>query len=312
MRRSKVNFLFFVMMAAAMSLEPAALAQQAPSPEGSDSDSATLNTIVNRMEDAQLKNRHNYRAYTMTRDYRLYGGEDQKPNSEVIADVHFVPPDRKTFEIEKVQGSDRGEKVVRHVLESESRMASQNAPGAISAGNYDFKLLGEEAIEGQSCYILQLMPKRDEKTLIRGKVWVDKNSYLVHRVQGEMAKSPSWWLKRVDMTVDFSNAAGMWLQTGTRAVADVRLLGRHTFTSRVLKIQTADEVATSFSAVSPNFYTAYKSTAYKPNVRGAARARLGASAVATESTAERMAASKRRRPLSPVPAVVGTGVFIPR
>lgn len=307
MRRSRTTFLFFMMAAAALSV--LTVAQRARSQESSDSDSASLNTIVNRMEEAQLKNRQNYRAYTMTRDYRLYGGEDQKPNSEVIADVHFVPPDRKTFEIEKVQGSDRGEKVVRHVLESESRMASQNAPGAISTGNYDFKLLGEEAIEGQPSYVLQLLPKREEKTLIRGRVWVDKNSYLVHRVQGEMAKSPSWWLKKVDMTVDFSNAAGMWLQTGTRAVADVRLVGKHTFTSRLLKIQTADEVATRFSSLPPNSFAVYKSTAYKPHARGPAQAR-GASPVATP--AERTAASKHRRPLSPVPAVVGTGVLIPR
>jgi hypothetical protein len=50
-------------------------------------------------------------------------------------------------------------------------------------------------------------------------------------IDGDLAKNPSWWLKRVHLTLSFGEVGGMWLQTGTRAEADVRVFGEHTLTS---------------------------------------------------------------------------------
>lgn len=218
------------------------------------------------MQEAQLRNRQNYRAYTVTRDYRLYGSDNDKANSEVIAEVSFVPPDQKSFNIQQVQGSKRGENIVRKVLQGESDMATKDAPAALSTSNYDFALAGEAQVNGRSCYVLQLIPKREEKTLLKGQAWVDKQTYLVHRVEGDMAKTPSWWLKNVHMTVLYAEAAGMWLPTATDAVADVRMFGRHTFVSRALEVRSGDVVAQTFSRVPPDFLApapAYQSVARK-------------------------------------------------
>lgn len=268
----------------------------------------SLDVIVSRMQEAQQKNHANCRAYTMTRDYRLFGEREQDANSEVIANVFFVPPNRKTFQIDRVVGSSRGEKVVRNVLESESRMASQNDGSVLSEENYDFRLLGEELMGGQPSYVLELIPKRQDKTLIRGKAYIDKNTYLVHRVEGEMAKTPSWWLKNVQMKLDFSNAEGMWLQTGTRAVADVRIFGKHIFTARAIKVETADAVATTFSTVPPNFRApSPRQGRTTLAARKSAQTKRAAPAVAAEAGSK----TPTRHP-APVPSVVGAGVLIPR
>ena len=72
---------------------------------------ANLNTIITRLEKAQAENRQHYRAYTVVRDYRLFSKGNQTPRSEVKAEVNFVPPDTKTFQIEKATGISRGEKI---------------------------------------------------------------------------------------------------------------------------------------------------------------------------------------------------------
>ena len=200
---------------------------------------ADLASIVGHMEQAAQENRTHYRPYILTREYRMYASDEQQPKSEVTAEISFVPPTRKDFKITESNGSSRGESVVRHILESESKAAATgSAPGAISRENYDFRFVGEETLNGVPCFVLDLLPKREDKSLIAGKVWVDKSSYLVRRVDGNMAKMPSWWLKSVHVTLDFDQVEGMWLQERTRAVADVRMVGRHVLTSEAVHIQT--------------------------------------------------------------------------
>lgn len=203
-----------------------------------------LNTILARMEQAARENRDNYRAYVITRDYRLYSEGDKDPQSEVIAEISFIPPSSKEFTIAHRTGSSRGESVVRRILETERKdAASGDSPGAVSRENYDFALLGQENLGGVDCYVLELKPKRKQKNLLIGRAWVDRNTYLVRRVQGQMSKMPSWWVKSAEVRLDFSRVDGMWLHTQTKATADVRLFGRHTLTEHALKVRTGSTAA---------------------------------------------------------------------
>lgn len=203
-----------------------------------------LSAIVQRMEQAARDNREHYRAYVLTRNYRLYGSNEQKPSSEVLADISFVPPVTKEFTITQRKGSSLGETVVRRVLESERKDAASGlAPGAVTRDNYDFTFLGQQRLEDDDCYLLGLKPKRKEKNLVLGRAWVDKNTYLVRRVQGELVKMPSWWVKSAKVTLEFGDIGGMWLQMRAKATADVRILGPHTLTGNALKVQTDSTVA---------------------------------------------------------------------
>ncbi len=203
-----------------------------------------LETIVERMEQAARENRESYRAYVITRDYRLYGSGDKQPQSEVIAEISFVPPTSTEYRIERRTGSSRGESVVRRILDSQRKDAtSGGSPAAVTRENYEFTLLGEQKLQGGDCYVLGLQPKRKEKSLLIGRAWVDRNTYLVRRVQGQMSKTPSWWVKSAEVMLDFGNVEGMWLHTRTRATADVRLFGRHTLTENAVKIRTGTTAA---------------------------------------------------------------------
>jgi hypothetical protein len=94
---------------------------------------------------------------------------------------------------------------------------------------------------------LGLKPRRKEKDLISGEVWVDKHSFFVRQIEGEVAKTPSWWLTKVRVKLVFADLQGTWLQISMEAVADVRIVGPHTLTSRILDYRGADVVALTSS-----------------------------------------------------------------
>jgi len=199
----------------------------------------TLAIIVQKMELAQTAGRDNVRPYTVTRDYRFFQGEEKpQPDSEVTAEISYYPPDTKQFEIRDSRGSGRGERVVRKVLEHETEMASNPQNNALNEHNYKFSLLGEETLDSRRCFVLGLEPRRESKELLKGRVWVDAKDYRILQIVGEPAKNPSWWIKRLQVTLQFANVEGMWLQTVSHAEADVRMFGHHVLSAHDVSYRT--------------------------------------------------------------------------
>ena len=209
----------------------------------------TAETIVVRMAQARAENRARLRPYSVTRDYRLFGKERQTARSVVIADVSFVPPDLKQYTIQHASGARLGERIVRLMLEHETDIVKNYDSTDLSPANYDFGFVGEEELSGQHCYVLEILPRRKDKTLLRGRIWVDSTTYLLHRAEGEPAKIPSWWLREVRIALVYGDANGMWLQTASESTADVRFLGRHTMLSRDVEYKMSELVAATRSAV---------------------------------------------------------------
>jgi len=198
----------------------------------------TIDQIVARMQQASTAERTGTPGYTVTREYWLSAADAPQPASDVVAQVTFIPPSDKQYVIVKAEGNERGAGIVRKVLDHEAAMAGRWRLHDISRDNYDFALLGHETIAGHDCYVLELSPKREAVELIRGKAWVNAQNFHLIRVAGETVKSPSMWLKKLTVTLNFGQVNGVWLETSTRAVADVRFVGPHVLTSREIDVET--------------------------------------------------------------------------
>ena len=214
------NFLWLVCLAAV-----SAACQTVPSNNTPD-----LNTVVERMMAAQQRNRLQAHPFTVKRDYQLLDkSQDQK--AQVVANINFMPPDQKQYRIESSHGG-MGEKILRDVLEKETEAPKNPDSKELSTQNYQFQLLGTQLLDGQLCYVLSLTPRRDDKDLIRGQIWVDADSYNVRRLAGNPAKNPSWWIRDLYILMSFAEVDGMWLRTFTHAVANVRFKGRYEMVAR--------------------------------------------------------------------------------
>ncbi len=198
-----------------------------------------LDQILAQMQQARAAEHDRSIAYTVTREYQLLAQGSNKANSSVVAQVSFVPPTQKDYTIIKAEGSDRGTGIVRKVLDHETSMATHSDGHELTPANYDFALLGRETIDGHDCYVLSISPKREAVELVRGKAWVDASSFNIRRIAGETAKNPSFWIKNLNVTLNYGEVNGVWVQTSTQAVADVRVAGPHVLTSRELDVQRA-------------------------------------------------------------------------
>jgi hypothetical protein len=241
--RRQASWLLFLYLAAGMASAAAQTGSLVP----------TADTIVARMAQARTENRAHFRPYIVTRDYRLFGKDESKAKSEVVADVAFVPPDSKTYTIQKTDGSGLGKMIVRRMLASEADVTKDYASTDISADNYDFRFVRAEEVSGQRCYVLAVLPRRNDKHLLRGDIWVDANTYLLRRFQGTLAKNPSWWVRDVRVTFVYGDAHGMWLQTASEATANVRILGRSTMVSHDVKYEINELVAAGSPAQTSYF-----------------------------------------------------------
>jgi len=201
-------------------------------------ESPDLNLIVQRLEDVQHQDPAQSRPYQVTREYKVFRGDDNQPTSEVMAQINFIPPDSKTYKITQAQGNSRGEKMVRELLDRETESAKKRRGSEIKRTNYDFVFLRQENFGVVPEYVLRIVPKRKDKFLLRGQIWVDAGTFRIRRIEGVPAKSPSFWIKGIHITLQFAELGGMWIPFSFDAIATVRLLGQYTLAG--LNIRATD------------------------------------------------------------------------
>ncbi len=203
--------------------------------------SPDLNRILQRLEEVQHQDPAQSRPYEVRREYKVFRGYDKQPTSEVIAQINFVPPDMKTYKIIQTRGNSRGEKIVRELLDRETESAKKGLGSEITRANYDFVFLRQENFGVVPEYVLRIVPKRKDKYLLRGRIWVDESTYRIRRIEGVPAKSPSLWIKGIHITLQYAELGGMWVPVSFDAIATVRFLGEYTLAG--LNIQAADPLS---------------------------------------------------------------------
>ncbi len=205
-----------------------------------------LNLILQRLEDIQHQDPAQSRPYELTREYEVLHSSDKKPTSEVMAQINFVPPDMKTYKITQVRGNSRGAKMVRELLDRETESAKKGKASEVNRTNYDFVFLRQENFGAVPEYVLGTFPKRKDRNLLLGQIWVDASTFRIRRIEGVPAKSPSFWLKNIHITLQFAQLGGMWVPVTFDAVATVRLLGQYTLAG--LTIRSSESLSTAPNA----------------------------------------------------------------
>jgi len=214
---------------------------------GPESPLPSAEYIVAHMREARAHNRAQLHPYQVVRDHQLFGKE-QKKKSEVTAYIDYVPPDVQNFTLQRNNGANMGEIIVRKILESEKQILTDKGASDVSPANYSFRLLRKDVLDRQPCYVLELHPLRKDSKLLDGLIWIDATSYMILRMEGEPARAPSWWIHNIHVALEFREVHGMWLQTALHSTANVRLLGQHTLISHDVEYKM-DEMEAAATAV---------------------------------------------------------------
>jgi hypothetical protein len=188
-------------------------------------DPPNLNWILDSLERTGEQNPALSRPHEVTREYKVFQGDDPKPISDVATQISFTPPDIKTFKITDAQGSPRGKKIVSAILEQEVASAKEARQHDISRSNYDFVFLREQDFGLVPEYVLHIIPRRKEKGLLLGDIWVDAKTYRIRQIIGVPLKTPSFWIKDLHITVQYAAVDDMWMPVSLDAIATIRFLG---------------------------------------------------------------------------------------
>lgn len=195
------------------------------SPEVTSSD---LGSILQRLEKVQRQDPAQSRPYEVTRAYKVFQGDDKQPSFAVTVQINFVPPATESYRITQASGQSRGEKMVRELLDQEVEAAENKRESEISRANYDFVFLRQDKLGSLDEYVIRIIPKRKERYLFRGQIWVDNTSFHIRRMEGVPGKNPSFWVTGVHITMQFGEVRGRWIPTSFDAIATIRFLGQFT------------------------------------------------------------------------------------
>ena len=82
---------------------------------------------------------------------------------------------------------------------------------ALNRINYHFELTRQERAPSGSTYVLRVSPKRKDRFLYRGRIWVDAKDFAVIRLEAEPAKNPSFWAKSSEIERIYKKVGVFWL-----------------------------------------------------------------------------------------------------
>jgi len=157
----------------------------------------TATEIVTRMGCRDLQRQVSFEGYAGMRRYVLDNQKLHK-RAEMLVQVQGDPDGTKHFEVVSEEGWNAAHKhVLRKMLESESETSrpETRASTKLNFENYDFEVIGTEMVADRPAYVLETHPKRKEKYLFWGRIWVDAEDYALVRAEGSPAKNPSFWTK---------------------------------------------------------------------------------------------------------------------
>ena len=189
-----------------------------------------VNNLIRKDEERAQALRH----YESIRFYRLsYRGFPGDRDAEMTVAATYDSPSTKNFKVISQTGSKLiVDRVFKRLLESEKEAAEpeMRARTLLNRANYDIALVGYEASDKGSQYVLAVYPKTRSKYLYRGKVWVDGTDFAVTRIDAEPAQNPSFWTKKSEIHHEYMKVQDFWLPRRNESISYIRLGGRATLT----------------------------------------------------------------------------------
>lgn len=187
--------------------------------------------VVEKMMATSALRSEELRGYRTTRNYRLqYHGFLGVREAGMRVMSTYTAPDKLEFSVLSESGSKLLlNRVLLKLLDSEREAFHDQAKIELSPANYQFQSDGlEQHSDNDPLYVLGVQPKKENKFLYRGKVWIDANDFALARMEGQPAKSPSFWIRDTQIDSTWAKVGGFWLIQHSQSVSHIRMGGMAT------------------------------------------------------------------------------------
>jgi hypothetical protein len=118
-------------------------------------------------------------------------------------------------------------KILTAILEGEREIIAnrETARSSLALANYRFQANG---IDSEGLANVLLSPRRKERVLVSGTMFLKPTDGDLVRLQGRLAKSPSFWIKDVDIVRTYERIDGTVVPVALETRAQIRFLGEAT------------------------------------------------------------------------------------
>jgi hypothetical protein len=180
--------------------------------------------IVAGLEATSARETRDVASFTTTKTFTIE--HDGETRAQIVAALRFTAPDVKAFAVQANRGSGflRG-RVIDPMMtaEIETTQRSRSASVAISSANYVFGDLREDG----DAFVIEALPRRQDELLFKGRLWITREGFHLERIEGEPARNPSFWTRRIHFVSEYAPVNGVWLHVRTVANVTVRWFGEY-------------------------------------------------------------------------------------
>jgi len=119
-------------------------------------------------------------------------------------------------------------KVLKAVLDGERGVvaAGEDTRSTLARTNYNFQPSG---IDSDGLARVLISPRRKERALVAGVMLLRPEQGELVRVEGRLAKNPSFWVRNVDIVRKYERIGGVVVPVSMDSKAHIRFLGAATF-----------------------------------------------------------------------------------
>lgn len=169
--------------------------------------------------------------YSELRTYKL-GNTKGKVYAKAVVEVQYHAPGNKIFTTKSEKGGLLSKWVLQKLIgaEAETSSGKQHRDSSIAPRNYSFRLLGQQQVGPYRCYVVEATPRRKDRYLFRGWIWISQPDFGIVKISGEPATGISFWIEQVHFVREYQKIGLFWLPQKDSTVAKVRFGGSKTFT----------------------------------------------------------------------------------
>ena len=161
---------------------------------------------------------------TQYRAFRRMHAKSEKFNHEGWLEAWTeLDKDGFTYQVVSERGSEYvRNKVLRAVLKREQELVADGGErAALTDANYEFT---ETEPRGEVRYIL-MKPKRRDVVLVDGRMVLNADGSEIVRIEGRLARNPSFWTNLVNIIRHFAKVDGVRVPVFTETIAKVKFVG---------------------------------------------------------------------------------------
>jgi hypothetical protein len=143
--------------------------------------------------------------------------------------TEYQPGRGFTFEVVREGGSEYvRNKILRGMLASEQELIAngRRLRASLEAKNYRFE---DGGLTENGLQRVLLIPAKKSDGIVKGSLLVEPDSGRLARIEGRLVKSPSFWLRDVDVTWKFAQLGGHVVPIEMTSTGRVRMFGRSNF-----------------------------------------------------------------------------------